>query len=69
MPSRLGKWDKLPSLTQRGFTLCCMVKQVQTVCQHQWYRKEKFAMKVERFAFQCSQSISENSKRESASFY
>lgn len=31
MPSRLGTWDKLPALTQRGFMLCCMVKQVQTV--------------------------------------
>jgi len=37
MTSRLGTWDELPPLTQRGFTLCCIVKQVQTVCQHQRY--------------------------------
>lgn len=31
--------------------LYCMVKQAQTVCQHQWHRTDKSAMKAGRLAF------------------
>lgn len=66
MTSRLGTWDELPPLTHRDFMLCCMAKQVQTVCQHQRYRTAQICNQSGGVGIRCSQSVSEDSTRASA---